>query len=382
MRSKAQFVTFTIVAAVLGLMPGIASQAAAKPLKVFILAGQSNMQGHVNVSTFDSLADDPKTAPILKEMRNADGKPHVCQKVWISSVGCAGDGWKDVIEQKGKLTAGFGASTSEIGPEFTFGIYMEKQLNEPILIIKTAWGGRNLVGDFRPPSAGKRVFNDTIVKGWKGMGVDPVREAARHNSELNGVFYRHMTEHVRKVLADIKRVVPGYDPNRGYELAGFVWFQWFNDLVDGWSYPNQNQPGGYDEYSQLLANFIRDVRKDLSAPQMPFVIGVMGIDGMKDVKPSMAHFRQAMAAPASLSEFKGNVVAVPTAPYWDDDLAALQARAGKNEKLTPEEEKRLKAGVSNGGYHYLGAAKIMAPIGKAFAEAMVKLQMPQPQEKQ
>jgi alpha-galactosidase len=382
MRSKAQFVTFTIVAAVLGLMPGIASQAAAKPLKVFILAGQSNMQGHVNVSTFDSLADDPKTAPILKEMRNADGKPHVCQKVWISSVGCAGDGWKDVIEQKGKLTAGFGASTSEIGPEFTFGIYMEKQLNEPILIIKTAWGGRNLVGDFRPPSAGKRVFNDTIVKGWKGMGVDPVREAVRHNSELNGVFYRHMTEHVRKVLADIKRVVPGYDPNRGYELAGFVWFQGFNDLVDGWSYPNQNQPGGYDEYSQLLANFIRDVRKDLSAPQMPFVIGVMGIDGMKDVKPSMAHFRQAMAAPASLSEFKGNVVAVPTAPYWDDDLAALQARAGKNEKLTPEEEKRLKAGVSNGGYHYLGAAKIMAPIGKAFAEAMVKLQMPQPQEKQ
>ena len=31
----------------------------AKPLKVFILAGQSNMQGHVKVSTFDSMADDP-----------------------------------------------------------------------------------------------------------------------------------------------------------------------------------------------------------------------------------------------------------------------------------------------------------------------------------
>ena len=107
---------------------------------------------------------------------------------------------------------------------------------------------------------------------------------------------------------------------------------------------------------------------------MPFVIGVMGIDGMKDVKPSMAHFRQAMAAPALLPEFKGNVVAVQTAPFWDDELAALQARAEKNEKLTPEEQKRLKGGVSNGGYHYLGAAKIMAPIGKAFAEAMANLQ--------
>lgn len=49
-----------------------------KPIKVFILAGQSNMQGHASVSTFDSLADDPKTAPLLKEMRGPDGKPKVC----------------------------------------------------------------------------------------------------------------------------------------------------------------------------------------------------------------------------------------------------------------------------------------------------------------
>ncbi|MGL4424262.1 MAG: sialate O-acetylesterase, partial [Gemmataceae bacterium] len=63
----------------------------AKPLKVFILAGQSNMQGHASISTFDSLADDPKTAPLLKAMRDKDGKPTVCEKVWITSVGCQGD---------------------------------------------------------------------------------------------------------------------------------------------------------------------------------------------------------------------------------------------------------------------------------------------------
>lgn len=39
-----------------------------------------------------------------------------------------------------------------------------------------------------------------------------------------GVYYRLMMEHVKKVLGDIKRVVPGYDPKQGYELAGFVWF--------------------------------------------------------------------------------------------------------------------------------------------------------------
>jgi hypothetical protein len=40
--------------------------------------------------------------------------------------------------------------------------------------------------------------------------------------------------------------------------------------------------------------------------------------------------------------------------------------------FTTAEWKRLK-GVSNGGYHYLGAAKVMAPIGKAFAEANLDL---------
>ncbi len=178
---------------------------AVRPLKVFILAGQSNMQGHAHVSTLDSLAGDPRTAALLGKMRDANGKPRVCEKVWISSVGCAGDGWSDVIEQTGKLTAGFGASPEKIGPEYSFGICLEQTLHEPILIIKTAWGGRSLVSDFRPPSAGERVFSDFIQERWKERGVDPVKEAARHNAELVGVFYRHMLAHVKKVLADIQR---------------------------------------------------------------------------------------------------------------------------------------------------------------------------------
>jgi hypothetical protein len=52
------------------------------------------------------------------------------------------------------------------------------------------------------------------------------------------------------------------------------------------------------------------------------------------------------------------------------EIEALRKKAIAKE-FTPKELKRLKAGVSNGGYHYLGAAKIMAPIGKAFAESLV-----------
>ena len=386
-----------MIAGVVGLMIGVASQAGAKPLKVYILAGQSNMQGHANVSTFNSMAADPKTAPILKEMRNADGTPRVCRNVWISSVGCADD---DTTEQKGKVTAGFGASPEEIGPEFTFGIYMEKLLGEPILLIKTSWGGKSLHTDFRPPSAGPYVWNDDELAQRKEDGEDLEKNKAEKLKDT-GVCYRDMIRHVRKVLADIKRVVPKYSTKQGYELAGFVWFQGWNDMIDDATYHNQNKPGGYDLYGQLMAQFIRDVRKDLAAPKMPFVIGVMGIGGpLEDKKPPQMYFRQAQAAPTLLPEFKGNVVAVQTAPYWDYDLAALNERLenlndkmdGEDEKnpnltpeekeaarkkaiaksFTPEELKRLK-GVSHWGCHYNGAAKIMAPIGKAFAEAMVEL---------
>lgn len=398
------FVTFVVLPAPAiaadVLMPAFSSpEKGPKPLKVFILAGQSNMQGHASVSTFDSLANDPKTAPLLKEMRDKDGKPTVCDQVWITSVGCLGDAYSDLQEAKGKLTAGFGAPENKIGPEFTFGLHLEKTLNEPILLIKTAWGGRSLHTDFRPPSAGPYVWGEYELKRCKERG-DDLDKIRAEKVKATGVYYREMIGHVRTVLKDIKRVVPDYDPKQGYELAGFVWFQGFNDLVSDWTYSNQNKAGGYDLYAELLGHLIRDVRKDLSAPKMPVVIGVMGIGGEKEgMKAPQKHFREAQRKPTTLAEFKGNVVAVETSPFWDDDLDELQQRmenlnwrldqkfekdpkitqAAKDEarkkaleeRFKPDELKRLRAGVSNGGYHYLGAAKILAPIGKAFAEAVL-----------
>ena len=76
--------TATILVAILTTICCSSAMAAKKPLKVYILAGQSNMQGHAKVETFDYIGDDPKTAPLLKEMRGPDGKPRVCEKVWIS----------------------------------------------------------------------------------------------------------------------------------------------------------------------------------------------------------------------------------------------------------------------------------------------------------
>ena len=387
--------------------------AEAKPLKVFILAGQSNMEGHARIETFDYIGDDPATAPLLKMMRGADGKPAVAENAWISYLTGQHEGRANG-EGTGKLTAGFGARGSnptqdggKIGPEFTFGLTMDAALDEPVLLIKTAWGGRSLNTQFRPPSAGPYVFSEAQIEQMKNRGRDVEAEKAAR-AEDTGRFYRYMVEHVKHVLTDPKRVCPAYDPAEGYEISGFIWFQGFNDLVDGNTYPEG--PDGirdYSEYSRLMAHFIRDVRKDLEAPAMPFVIGVLGVDGL-DANPNNLAFRKAMAAPASLPEFKGNVTAVETAPFWSEELEAIDQKRAKvkqmahllkvknkngpnadgsmdaaaqkeylnqyeAELISPEEAAKWARGASNAGYHYLGCAKTFALMGRAFAEANLEM---------
>ena len=405
MRSIVRSVKFILVAVVLGSMSGIASRAVAKPLKVFILAGQSNMQGQANVRTFPYIGMDPETAPILKKMVDGNGTPRVIENVWISSLGTGSE------EKFGKLTVGFGSERGgvKIGPELTFGIYMQERIDEPILIIKTSWGGKSLCYDFRPPSAGVHPVHARRVEELRKNNQD-TRQAEAEYADRAGNYYRLMIQHAKSVLADIKRVYPDYDPAQGYEVAGFVWLQGCSDFGEKDTYPNPSHPGGFNEYTRLLACLIRDIRKDLGSPGMHAVIGVLGINGeldserVRDIEPEhipwLREFRRAMAAPAEMPEFKGTVAAVQLEKFWDPKLEELQSRwkrvkeksrelknskLGKNEQkaaidaflktvYAPEELKLMEVGVSNATYHYLGSAKIMARFGKAFAEAMADLQ--------
>lgn len=417
MKAEREITKCMMIVVAAGLMTSVASQANAKPLKVFILAGQSNMEGHAKVETFDYIGDDPVTVPLLKQMRGADGKPRVCDHVWISYFTGGGD---NNGEGFSKLTAGYGSRSQpdkdggKIGPEFTFGLTMDAAFEEPVLIIKTAWGGKSLHTDFRPPSAGPYTLSAWQQENYpkqEGHGIpkdfgkwkaDKVKET--------GVYYRLMMEHVKRVLADPKRVCLAYDAAAGYEVAGFVWLQGWNDMVDGHVYPAPKKGDAtprYDEYSRVLAAFIRDVRKDLGTPKMPFVIGVMGVGGAKPDKENAA-FREAMAAPASLPEFKGNVAAVMTAPFWSEELGTIDEKRAKvsqmsyylNSKhkdhpnadghmtekqkreylkkyeaeiITPAEAVTWKRGASNAGYHYLGCAKTFALMVRAFANAALEM---------
>jgi hypothetical protein len=400
--------SWRLAVAISGL--SLACSLPAQKVKVYVLAGQSNMEGHAKIATFDYLGDDPATAPLLASMRGPGGEPAVRDDVWITYLTNGG-------EATGPLTAGYGArrdaarSDDKIGPEFTFGITVGNAHDEPVVLIKTAWGGKSLHTDFRPPSAGPYVFDpaqlDALAK--RGQDVDAVRA---EKAAATGHHYRLMIEHVRHVLADLGRVCPRYDEGDGYELAGFVWFQGWNDMVDRGTYPERDRPGGYDRYSEALAHLIRDVRKDLDAPALPFVIGVMGVGGpvADDDRSRVVHrnFQAAMAAPAAMPEFRGNVAAVATAPFWPHELAAIAekndqvrnlarrlANRDRNsanrdgtmseaeqrahveryraELISSEEQAMFERGASNAGYHYMGCAKTLARIGVAFAEALLEM---------
>ena len=147
------------------------------------------------------------------------------------------------LGRKGKLAPGFGAKKSLIGPELGFGHVIGDAFDEPVLIIKTAWGGKSLQKDFRPPSSGGEV----------------------------GPFYTEMLKHVRDVLDDLQNLFPDIAGD-GYEIAGFAWHQGWND---GCSMP------ACLEYGENLANLIRDVRKDLGVEKLPFVIADSGFGGIE-----------------------------------------------------------------------------------------------------
>lgn len=363
---------------------------AGKPLKVFIMAGQSNMQGQAKVRTIERLPLTEDSKQMYADMVVKDGLPSAVKDVYgVYYTG--GDKRKgkmrDLREFKGPLKPGFDAemtAETSFGPEYTFSIYMQKHLNEPFLIIKTAWGGRDLRQQFRPPGAGKYV-----------------NEKDRHGNPT-GYHYNLMIKKVNEVLANPGKYHPAYKKEDGYEVAGFVWFQGYNDIVGG--YPKKGEITDFSEYTRVMAAFIHDVRKDMKTPAMPFVIGAIGIGGViEDETKDQFQLRKAQMATAAMPEFKGTVVGIRTEQFWDLEYGPIKKKlkdettkkllkdaAGEKiknlnkkvkslsktlapEVLTPRELKIIEVGTSDGSFHYLGSAYIYGKIGKAFADAMAKM---------
>lgn len=310
-----------IASTLLVVLTSVAALAAAEqPVKVYILAGQSNMEGHGFIQadprrnggkgSLEHLTKDPATADRFKHLLGKKREWAVRDDVWIH-----------YLDRKGRLTVGYGAKQDRMGPELGFGHVVGEAHGEPVLLIKLAWGGKSLGKDFRPPSSGGEV----------------------------GPYYKEIVQRTKDVLRDLKKEFPEFG-GRGYELVGFGWHQGWNDRV--------NQAFN-DEYEKNLANFIRDIRKDLGVKNLPFVVAETGMSGEEEKHPRALSLMKAQAAVAEYKEFKGNVAFVGTKGFW------------RGKEVSP----------SGQAFHWNTNAETYYLIGEAMGNAMKELCKAQPPAK-
>lgn len=315
---------------------------------VYILAGQSNMEGKSKNELFDHQASAPETKASFAHLRDGD-RWRVRDDVFV-----------DFLGRRGPLTIGFG-SPGRTGVELEFGHVIGEATEEPVLLIKAAWGGRALAREFRPVSAGlpsTEVLASELNRAKERAEKDG-KDAASITLESvrrpYGSCYRDMIRTVRETLASMDERFPAL-AGRTPRLSGFVWFQGWNDL-------NDRDAG---EYANNLAHLVRDVRRDLHAPGLPVVVAAMGQNGSKPASGPMKTIQDAQLGIASLEEFSGNVVSVAT-----DELVDRAA-----EELFPRWKNETEAWERTGSdfpFHYLGSALWMTRIGKRAADAMLEL---------
>jgi hypothetical protein len=400
MKKHAPFVIALTLLAVSLTTTGTVKAAKPKAVQVFILAGQSNMVGHANFITIPTLftAKEPEVRALSKlafkngmtvtramvddqiatmikrndlnqkiRKKEITGKDEitaarakiktltaefnakskkikqafaVSKRVYITSIA-------DRNRRSGPLTVGFGGSPDKIGPEFGFGLSLARKLDAPILLIKTSWGGKSLNYNFRPPSAGPYVLSKKEQEG------DKVEEIKKNV----GLNYRMMNEAVHAVLKDVGKHHPDYNADAGFEMAGFVWFQGFND---------QFSPAFRDNYKDNMIAFIKDVRKEYKTPKMPFVIGVLGTNRTaEDVAKNAVSVAQRAAAKAP--EFQGNVASVESYEVYSHDAYEVY------KKGWAQHFAEWCVVGSERPYHYLGSGKFFVRFGDSLAQQMLKL---------
>ncbi len=342
--------------ACLGLLSALAAlpgpvRADDNTVKVFILAGQSNMEGKANNLLFDHQATDPGTKDFFAHLRDGD-KWAVRDDVFIKFLG-----------RKGPLTVGYG-SPDKTGPELEFGYLLGEHFDEPVLLVKAAWGGHSLYQKFRSPSAG--MPSDARLQEELAQAREKVKE---NNEKRNrndplptmddirkeyGISYRNMLAEVKDVRGNYATMFPQLK-GRKLQIAGFFWFQGFND-----------QFGEYapKEYARNMQLFIQDVRKDFGVPNLPFVIAAIGTGGSSH--PADHPVMLAQLAMNEVPEFQGDVKAFRTDVLVD--RAAEEAFPTWRENF----EQWQKIG-SDRPYHYYGSAIWYTRIGRAAGEAMLEL---------
>ena len=286
-----------------------------KKVRVFVLAGQSNMQGYGAINNPPN-APGTLTDVIQKDSTGAwshIGSPNNWRTLDNAYLYFERDGGTI----KSKITVGQGAYADLIGPELAFAHQLDEYYNDPVLIIKTAWGGKSLAVDFRPPSAGGTT----------------------------GDFYEAMIATVKSVSENLSGEFPELGTS-DYEISGFAWFQGWNDGASD-DYLN--------EYESNLQHLVNDIRSDLGKPALPVVIASAGQGGYEAINDTWVQSMQNIVAAAQQnvgcndSLYGGRVGFVNTKAFY------------LNQSASPE----------NAIYHYNNNALTFLNVGKAMGDEMI-----------
>jgi alpha-galactosidase len=348
-RKKFAMLRSLLLSLLVVLATALPTLAAEKTVKVFILAGQSNMEGKARNTLLDYQATAEKTKDLFAHLRK-DGQ-------WITR----DDAFIKFLDRHGPLTVGYG-SRDCTGPELEFGNAVANHFAEPVILIKAAWGGHSLYKLFRSPSAGlpEELLAEELKKAQTKVSKDNEKNKKQKSlptmddiKKEFGSSYRNMLAEVQEVMTNHAKLFPATEGMK-LELAGFVWFQGYNDMF-----------GAQDEYAANMQHFIKDVRRDLNAPQLPFVIGALGQNGSKPATGGMLTVQTAQLSMNEVPEFKGNVRAIPVDVLVDKAAEEMFPTWQKNAEW-------FHTG-SDRPYHYYGSAIWYNRIGKAMGEAMLGL---------
>jgi hypothetical protein len=305
-----------------------------KPVKVFILLGQSNMVGMGNVSGGEgSLENAVKTKGKYAYLVDQAG-------AWAER--------KDVrfvqyMSGKGPLRNEFlVVKPGKMGVEYAVGHCLGDAIDAPVMILKACIGNRALGWDLLPPGSEGFEFTDSKGVTWVHPGYKGSPERWKKGEEPKpigwyaGKQYDDDVGDAKKALADLEKHYPGA---KGYEVAGFFFWQGERDA---------GSEALSSRYENNLCAFINSVRKDFKAPNAKFVIATIG-EATKDRTDNTGKILNAHLAVSDAAkhpEFKGNVATVYT-----HDMA--------------------QGGSGNG--HYGGKAEVYMDVGEAMGQAMVEL---------
>ncbi|GAB4198696.1 MAG: hypothetical protein Tsb002_33800 [Wenzhouxiangellaceae bacterium] len=262
------------------------------PVKIYIIAGQSNAIGDGHIvqgprprpqGTLQYIADnDPRGN--YQFLRDGSGNWVERSDVWVANLGSG-------RPQTGNLRVNYIADVNNdrVGPELGMGHALGNHYQNPILLIKFGYGGATLYTHFRPPSSGPQGTP------WL-VGSNACTPATFSPSEsLIGDCYREVIDQVANVTANLANYVPGYQPGQGYLISGFAWIQGLTD---------RGNVNAWEEYESNLVNFIADMRSDLGVPDLPFV---MATPGMPCCSPNAEEYSPVEYAQMNVANADNNV---------------------------------------------------------------------------